>query len=73
MFSDCDFREEESPNMNNSCLFVREPPDGCEKVKIVEDTNRCKPNQQLIISVKILNFTNNVEGKINKGFTTEKK
>ena len=26
-----------SPGPNNSYLFVREPPDGCEKVKVIDE------------------------------------
>lgn len=27
-----------SPKPEKSCPFVRQPPDGCEKVKVIEDT-----------------------------------
>ena len=26
-----------SPKLEKSCPFVRQPPDGCEKVKVIED------------------------------------
>ena len=28
---------EASPNFGKSCPFVREPPDGCEKVTVVDE------------------------------------
>ena len=31
--------EGDSPNPNK-CLFVREPPDGCEKIKTFDDAQR---------------------------------
>lgn len=32
-----------SPGPNNSYLFVREPPDGCEKVKVIEEDGKSHP------------------------------
>lgn len=32
-----------SPGPNNSYLFVREPPDGCEKVKVIDEDTRSHP------------------------------
>ncbi|XP_052095115.1 glucocorticoid-induced transcript 1 protein-like isoform X1 [Mytilus californianus] len=32
-----------SPGPNNSYLFVREPPDGCEKVKVIDEDTKSHP------------------------------
>lgn len=32
-----------SPGPNNSYLFVREPPDGCEKVKVIDEDTKTHP------------------------------
>lgn len=35
-----------SPKLEKSCPFVRQPPDGCEKVKAKEE-NRCELDSAL--------------------------
>ena len=32
-----------SPKPEKSCPFVRQPPDGCEKVKVIEETRWVQP------------------------------
>ncbi|KAL8570418.1 hypothetical protein ACOMHN_035836 [Nucella lapillus] len=37
-----------SPKLEKSCPFVRQPPDGCEKVKVIEDARRPSIKEPLL-------------------------
>lgn len=37
-----------SPKPEKSCAFVRQPPDGCEKIKVIEDTRRPSIKEPLL-------------------------
>ncbi|CAG5117912.1 unnamed protein product, partial [Candidula unifasciata] len=41
-----------SPKLDKSCPFVREPPDGCEKVTVVEDSKRPQIKEPMLFAVK---------------------
>ncbi|KAL8561479.1 hypothetical protein ACOMHN_011161 [Nucella lapillus] len=43
---------ESSPKPEKSCPFVREPPDGCEKVRVIEETRRPSIKDPLFCPVK---------------------
>ncbi|BFY97828.1 hypothetical protein BsWGS_00869 [Bradybaena similaris] len=41
-----------SPKLVKSCPFVREPPDGCEKVTVVEELRRPQIKEPMLFAVK---------------------